>query len=67
MSGDSVQVLARLRWGEELDFGRGEPRVVPAQTPAASCAFAHGVVAAHGVTLPQRILVRQLVLLNGLD
>lgn len=67
MSGDGVQALAPVGRGEELDFGRGEPRVVPAQAPAASCAFAHGVVASHGVALPQRVLVRQLALLQGLD
>lgn len=66
MSGDSIQVLACIGRGEELDFRRGElSRVVPAQ--AASCAFAHGVVAPHGVALPQRVLVRQLALLKCLD
>lgn len=53
MSGDGVQGLASVRGGEELDFGRGEARVVPAQTSGASCPFTHGVVAPHGVTLPQ--------------
>lgn len=67
MSGDGVQVLASVSRGEELDFGRGEPRVVPAQTAAASCAVAHGVVASHGVSLTQRVLVRQLALLESLD
>lgn len=67
MSGDGVQGLAAVGRGEELDFGRHEPRVVPAQVDAASGAFAHGVVASHGVPLPQRVLVRQLALLQGLD
>lgn len=67
MSGDGVHGLASLGRGEELDFGRGDPRVVPAQVPAAPCAFTHGVVASHGVTLPQRVLVRQLALLESLD
>lgn len=66
MSGDGVQALASVGRGEELDFGHGERRVVPAQVPAAS-AFAHGVVASHGVPLPQRVLVRQLALLESLD
>lgn len=66
MSGDGVQGLAPLGRGEELDFGRDEPRVVPAQARA-SGAFTHGVVASHGVPLPQRVLVRQLALLEGLD
>ncbi len=67
MSGDSVRGLASVARGEELDFGQGERGVVPAQVSAASCAFTHGVVAPHGVALPQRVLVRQLALLKGLD
>ena len=65
MSGDGVQGLARLGRGEELDFGVAG--VVPAQAHAATGAFAHGVVASHGVPLPQRVLVRQLALLESLD
>lgn len=67
MSGDGVQALASHAGGEELDFRRGEPGVVPAQTSAAPGTFTHGVVASHGVTLPQRVLVRQLALLESLD
>lgn len=67
MSGDGVQRLASLVRREELDFRHGEARVVPAQVSAAPCAFTHGVVASHGVTLPQRVLVRQLALLESLD
>lgn len=67
MSGDGVQVVARLCRGEELDFGWNEAGVVPAEAPAAPTAFPHGVVASHGVTLPQRVLVRQLAFLQGLD
>ena len=63
MSGDGVQALAAVARGEELDFGR----VVPAQAATAAGAFTHGVVAPHGVPLPQRVLVRQLALLQSLD
>lgn len=64
MSGDGIQVLAPVSGGEELDFGCDETRVVPAKAPGA---LPHGVVAAHGVALPQRVLLRQLVFLEGLD
>lgn len=67
MSGDGVQALASLARGEELHFGRQDARVVSPQIPAASRPFTHGVVASHGVALPQRVLVRQLALLQGLD
>jgi len=67
MSGDGAQGLGSIRRGEELDFGRDETRVVPAQVPAAPSAFPHGIVASHGVALPQRVLMRQLTLLKGLD
>lgn len=62
MSGDCIQVLDTIARGKKLDFG--ESGVVPAQTP---CAFPHGVVASHGVALPQRVLVGQLTFLQSLD
>lgn len=62
MSGDGIQVLDAIARGKKLDFG--ECRVVPAQT---ACALPHGVVASHGVALPQRVLVGQLTLLQSLD
>lgn len=65
MSGDTIQALASLCGGEELDFGRGYAGVVPTQPCAVS--FPHGVVATHGVAFPQRVLVGQLALLQGLD
>lgn len=67
MSGDGVQGLAPLGRGEELDFGRNDPGVVPAQAAGAAGALPHGVVASHGVALPQGVLVRQLALLERLD
>lgn len=65
MSGDGIQVLAALTWCEELNFSK--TRVVPAQACGASTTFTHGVVASHRVAFPQRILVRQLALLQTLD
>lgn len=68
MSGNGVHGLAPVAWSEELDFGYGEARVVPPKAPAAAPgAFTDRVVAPHGVTFPQRVLVRQLAFLQRLD
>lgn len=67
MSGDGVQALASVARREELDFGRDQAGVVAPQAAAASCSFTHGVVAPHGVSLPQRVLVRQFALLQSLN
>lgn len=69
MSGDGVHALASVSGAEELHFGGCDAGVVPPEPPAPPRrrAFTHGVVSPHGVPLPQRVLVRQLALLQRLD